>query len=627
MPRSRGSTSPAFRSVAVGTLLTLLVLLAVGPLPAGASAKTSHIIPDTIVGHISGTVSINYNYPIRAGACLEYPNGSAGSTCDLLMGVFSGMGTGTFDMTLEAIDNGTQTVVSSLYGFVTGNWSLVGSNPCNGTMSGLWNENMTPELTPQSVPGLNYGTVSLVNGGLYANFGLGQRDLFNVTSGSAPSTGLGSAVPQWLLTCPSYPRGYTGMHFSNDSMIGPGTNAGCSGSPCYYAVSLPLKGAGSQFSFTQASVSPPPYPPSPWMTQAHDGSLTYFDYAGAFTLIATVMNLTASPTSSVSNWENVSVIGNGTGETFESGVSVSIGGINFVPIYEYLYKWSFPASASCEVIPNYYMVNAGLAPYGNNDSADCYFEYAGVYPINVTVIDPSGMTSPMVHTLNLAITGALNLFNAFGNVQLQAAVGGAWTTIMAVPPSYKTIMQSIYPGNSLQTGANSSIRLQFPRGTSLTLGPDSYLTYLGVNPTCPVDSFLLLLARGSILNESQSVEGDECHYIETPSAMLALKGTSYTLDVLPDNSTTLRVLSGSVAITDLKTSATVTLAANQQVTVPPNGISQQALTAAVEQIGSNQATSSIPPVVGFAFLAAFVLLVVGVIAQASRRRRRRSKKR
>jgi len=252
-----------------------------------------------------------------------------------------------------------QTVVSSSYGSVTGSWNLVASDPCNGSMYGQWNEVMD----------WDGGGVSLVNKVLYVEAGLIPQDSFTITSGTAESTGIGSPVPQWLLSCPEGGGTYSGMHFSNETLGGPGTNAGCNNSPCAYYITLPLKGVGSQFSYTMASVDPPPYPPSPWMTESPDGSLTYFDYTGAFTMTVTAYDVSIVPSVGPPSFsQNPTIVGD--------PVTMSVSVTGGVPPYTQ-YTWNgLPPGCGPKETETYTLT--------------CAPSETGSYPISVTVLDSAG---------------------------------------------------------------------------------------------------------------------------------------------------------------------------------------------------------------------------------------------
>lgn len=173
------------------------------------------------------------------------------------------------------------------------------------------------------------------------------------------------------------------------------------------------------------------------------------------------------------------------------------------------------------------------------------------------------------------LPGPATLTSVSGSVSLRPAGGSSFAPI--------STGSQIRAGDTVITGANSYARVTFPDGTYIALGPHSSFTM--PEETSP---WMFSLWKGWMHMADTWLNNR--FGVHTPTAVAAVRGTNYTLQVLPDNSTFLQVFEGSVALTDIATNATVTLSANQQVTVPstPNGVSQQNLTASVEQFDPSQ---------------------------------------
>ncbi len=120
-----------------------------------------------------------------------------------------------------------------------------------------------------------------------------------------------------------------------------------------------------------------------------------------------------------------------------------------------------------------------------------------------------------------------------GSACVLPAAGGFWEDAK--------IGRSLRFGDRLRTGADSWATLALPGDGRLVLGPGCEISF---------DSFLrlrLLIGRlwariRPILGETESLR------VETPSAVVAVRGTSFSASVRPDDTTIVSVMSGQVEV-------------------------------------------------------------------------------
>jgi hypothetical protein len=140
-------------------------------------------------------------------------------------------------------------------------------------------------------------------------------------------------------------------------------------------------------------------------------------------------------------------------------------------------------------------------------------------------------------------------------------------------------------GVTFQVPKGTLVGLRFPCGQVVVIEGPGFFTYQepACAPTCPrnVSPWVELKDDVSIIYNGLRNIGHEPS-IETPTDVNAVRGTSYQVQVLSDNSTFVQVFNGTVSVTNKISNATVTLSANQQVIVPNTGVSQQNLTASVK---------------------------------------------
>lgn len=113
--------------------------------------------------------------------------------------------------------------------------------------------------------------------------------------------------------------------------------------------------------------------------------------------------------------------------------------------------------------------------------------------------------------------------------RVEAKVGATWLPAR--------LHMSLYAGNKIRTGANSKAQLMYTDGTVTRLGSQTILTVQGRQ---------INLNRGKIFVRAK--KGGGGLKVRTPSAVAAVTGTEFTVEVASDNSTVVTVIEGSVNV-------------------------------------------------------------------------------
>lgn len=128
---------------------------------------------------------------------------------------------------------------------------------------------------------------------------------------------------------------------------------------------------------------------------------------------------------------------------------------------------------------------------------------------------------------------------------------------------------TLNPGDTVITGANSKVVIKFPDDDRIELGSMSHFTIRDYEKGI----FGLLIGKIRALIKGKLVK----YQVETPTAVMAVRGTEFTINVDDDGTTTVVVLEGIVEVRDLTSNSIVLLEAFQMITVPkiPGGFEQQ----------------------------------------------------
>jgi len=157
-------------------------------------------------------------------------------------------------------------------------------------------------------------------------------------------------------------------------------------------------------------------------------------------------------------------------------------------------------------------------------------------------------------------TGGITLSAVSGEVEVKKGGAGDWTEFDQT---------SLKSGDELRTGKNSKAVIETTYGDIITVGPETHITTVDI---VDMDRTLNLLL-GEIKADIKKWIGK--FEVRTPSAVTSVRGTEFTVSVDEYGTTTVMVLDGTVEVRDLTSNAGITLPANQMVTVPKGGITQE----------------------------------------------------
>ena len=156
-----------------------------------------------------------------------------------------------------------------------------------------------------------------------------------------------------------------------------------------------------------------------------------------------------------------------------------------------------------------------------------------------------------------------------GTAEVQTAGSNAW-----VPASEDETLQD---GSTVRTGDDSSVVLTFPDASKVLIAPDTELSVLRMNAQSNSSTRVIVLRQtsGSTHNIVQHTSSSASRYeVQTPSAVVTVMGTEFTVDV--DDEGTTRVLVDKGTVTVAGQGVTITLNAGQTTTVnvgePPSRV-------------------------------------------------------
>lgn len=137
-----------------------------------------------------------------------------------------------------------------------------------------------------------------------------------------------------------------------------------------------------------------------------------------------------------------------------------------------------------------------------------------------------------------------------------AALSGEATRVVAGQPQPLKVGDTVGEGAQLRTGAAGRVRLRCPDGSSLVVGDRSQLTLtrlqLGNPGATPgyadgARDVSLLLERG-LLGQKVTPSASGKWEVRTPSAVTAVRGTEFLVEVGDNEQTSVHVQSGQVAV-------------------------------------------------------------------------------
>ena len=165
--------------------------------------------------------------------------------------------------------------------------------------------------------------------------------------------------------------------------------------------------------------------------------------------------------------------------------------------------------------------------------------------------------------LSTAVAQTATLTDVSGVVQVMPTGTGAWQ--LAEPGS------RITPGDSIRTGASSAVTLAFFDGSATTLDAETEVTVSQLFSRRDEHDKIIILHQwvGRTRNRVQRLLDPASRFeIETPTAVTAVRGTEFTVEVMPNGATRVAVDEGLVEVAARGT--TVELESGEATTVQPD---------------------------------------------------------
>ncbi len=158
-----------------------------------------------------------------------------------------------------------------------------------------------------------------------------------------------------------------------------------------------------------------------------------------------------------------------------------------------------------------------------------------------------------------------------GFAEVANSVSGA---LPGQQPAPKQLKSPAHFGEKVQTAAKSKANISFIDGSHVLIGENAALTIdaFVFDPKAGKESAAYTIAAGALRFVSGSIKSDSIK-IQTPTAVVAVRGTNFKLKVLPDGTTVISVNRGAVEVTSRRTFATATLGAGQSVSCNEQGLS------------------------------------------------------
>ncbi len=239
----------------------------------------------------------------------------------------------------------------------------------------------------------------------------------------------------------------------------------------------------------------------------------------------------------------------------------------------------------------------------------------------------------LVNAVDVVISALEDLYSGKDGAQKDGAVLGVLTTISGevlirtAEGELKSgaLGTTLSDGDTVITGADGTAIIEM-EGAAIRLESSTHL----VIEDWTKGFFELLKGKIRVF-----IEGFRPMQVETPTAVMAVRGTEFTINLDEDGTTTVVVLDGMGEVRDLTSNAIVLLEAFQMITVPkiPGGLEQQDMLGRVTRVdpeGERLPSAPTPLVGGPVILIVVILLVIVIILVPtlllSRRRARRQVK-
>ena len=152
---------------------------------------------------------------------------------------------------------------------------------------------------------------------------------------------------------------------------------------------------------------------------------------------------------------------------------------------------------------------------------------------------------------------------------------------------YFQVSQStvLYEGDTIVTGANSHLSLQFSDGSTMDVAENTSVTLKSI--TIVTSQKLFRFSQACCISRSCLNILNINFEVRTPIAVCAVRGTEFTVKVDSDSSTTTTVISGEVNVTATQTGNSVLLQPGESITVYSGAISQSQMQQNVQSIDTS----------------------------------------
>lgn len=128
----------------------------------------------------------------------------------------------------------------------------------------------------------------------------------------------------------------------------------------------------------------------------------------------------------------------------------------------------------------------------------------------------------------------------------------------------KSFPKDIKPDESIQTDSKTKIEVTLPDNGKVNINQNTNFVFKSSN--------VLELTKGIIHGMISKLKPKSKFEIYTPTAIIGIRGTEYTLEVAEDGKTTLIVINGEIEVSDRKNIITQIVKNNQKLVVTSEGI-------------------------------------------------------
>ncbi len=216
------------------------------------------------------------------------------------------------------------------------------------------------------------------------------------------------------------------------------------------------------------------------------------------------------------------------------------------------------------------------------------------------------------------------------------SITGLWGTAQfkgSGTSEYFQVSQStvLYEGDTIITGANSHLTLQFSDGSTMDVAENTSVTLQSITDS---NQPKIIQVISGLLHLKELLEHFKHKFeVRTPIAVCAVRGTEFTVKVDGDSSTTTTVISGEVNVTATQTGNSVLLQPGESITVSSGAVSQSQMQQNVQSIDTStmdkwwdtpSQTSGLSSMVMIGIIAVVAVIAVVLVVLLMKRRRKPS---